>query len=123
MLWNFIVLRSVPSPPKLISTTSPSLRNVLGSMKSPTPDGVPVIISVPFLSVVPCDANEMSCRTVQIMSAVVDACRRSPLTLVSSVRSWGSGTTRGEAMTGPMGANPSKDLQNENWPPETLAGI
>lgn len=44
---------------RLTSKTSPSLRNVIGLSKVPTPAGVPVRIILPLSSVVPCERNEM----------------------------------------------------------------
>ena len=48
-----IVFFTLATPPTSTSTTSPSRRNSL--RKKPTPDGVPVMITVPFLRVIPRD--------------------------------------------------------------------
>lgn len=100
----------VPMSDIVISTTSPSFNQGGGFMKAATPDGVPVIIIVPGLSVVPRLRNLKIAGISWIKSFVPELCLSLPLTTVFSCRADGSGIAFGDAITGPIGANLSKDF-------------
>ena len=117
-----ILLIKLPIPSTSISTSSPSPTKPLGSMNNPTPLGVPVIMAVPALSVVPLDKCSTICATVQIISSVPVSCLFCPLTFVVYFNFCGSGITSLLTMTGPIGAKLSKDLAYPNWPPDIDAG-
>lgn len=93
------------------STTSPSRNHTGGFIARPTPDGVPVIITVPGRSVLPLLRNLTMVSMPNSRSSVRVSCRSSPLTLVVSRRLPVLGRAWCDVMTGPMGANLSKDLE------------
>lgn len=120
-----ILFTKLPIPSTSTSTTSPLFKNPLpiGFMNSPTPLGVPVMITVPALNVIPLLKCSIICATLQIISSVPVSCLTSPFTLVLYLSFCGSPITAGETIQGPIGAKPSKDLAYPNCPPETDAGI
>lgn len=79
-------------------------------MKAATPLGVPVMIVVYFLNVVP----RLRCRMIvgisNIRSSNFVYCLNSPLTFVVSESLDGSGITLVDTRTGPIGANLSNDF-------------
>lgn len=126
---TFLVL---PSCSTTTSTTSPFLRYTgVGFIPIATPEGVPVIITVPFSRVVPWLTKLTMSRTENSMSFVFESCRTSPFTRVCrrrlsaaptscsksqslrhntcSCRHWFILTFR-ETSTGPRTANLSKPL-------------
>src|SRR5207237_10573203 len=74
-----IGLRSVPSFSTLTSNTSPFLRNTGGLRNAPTPSGVPLAITSPGSSVIPCDRYETRYATLKIIFEVFDDCMTLPL--------------------------------------------
>ena len=72
--------------------------------------GVPVMITVPFLSVIPWLKNSIILAMPKIRSFVLLFCLSSPFTQVFRLKLSGLGTTFLEAITGPMGPKLSKDL-------------
>lgn len=107
-------------PLTLTSTTSPFLTNPLENQ--PTLLGVPVMITVPCLTVRPCVACTINFLTVQIISDVLTSYLISPLTFVTKRSCCGSGITAGDAMHGPIGPNVSNDLAYPICMPEMLCG-
>jgi hypothetical protein len=107
---NLTLFAILPIPSTSISTKSPSFKNPFGSMKNPTPLGVPVIITVPFRNVVPRLRCAMICLTVQIISSVPVLCLSSPFTLVVYDSFCGSGIAAASTTAGPIGAKLSKDF-------------
>lgn len=73
-------------------------------MKSATPEGVPVMMTVPALSVLPRLKCSMICPTLHIMSLVFVFCLTSPFTFVVYSSCWQSPRTPGAVMAGPIGA-------------------
>ena len=80
--------------------------------------GVPVMITVPFLKVIP----RLRCRIIwpipKIKSSVEPSCLSSPLAQVRRRSFSGSPTAFRDAMTGPIGANLSKDFAGPCWDPD-----
>jgi len=74
-------------------------------MPAATPLGVPVIITVPFLSVVPRLRCLMIAGISKIKSSNFAFCLTSPLTLVARKSAEGSGMILEEHRIGPIGAN------------------
>ena len=99
-----------PIPEISTSTTSPSMSSAGGDRATPTPAGVPVMITVPFRSVIPRLKYLIRLDTSNIKSSVLPSCLNAPLTLVLRERVLGSDIKCREHMTGPKGANLSKDL-------------
>jgi len=108
----------------LILTTSLFFKSptLSGFMNNPIPLGVPVIITVPFLNVVPRLKYLITFATLQIISLVPVSYLSSPLILVLSCKFCGS-TPIISKIDGLTGAKPSKDFVYENWPLDTEAGI
>ena len=84
ILFNIIrayrtTLRSVPIPSTEHSTTSPDLRNLGGSNPMPTPEGVPVAMMVPGISVMPEESSSIISSMDVISKSVTESCRSSPL--------------------------------------------
>ncbi|KAF6793011.1 fungal specific transcription factor [Colletotrichum musicola] len=122
---DFSWLNSMPGSSLLIltSTTSPSTRYPGGFIPMPTPDGVPVRITVPGSNVVPWLQNATISSTLKSKSPVLSCCLSSPLTNVCSSKSLALPTTAGETSTGDRGQNLSKPLLKHHCgTPPALAG-
>lgn len=79
------------------------------------PPGVPVMMTLPFCSVVPWERNSSRYAQSKIRSRMPSDCRISSLIFVVS-RSWlGSWIQLPATRQGPKGANVSKPFENPHW--------
>src|SRR3954454_4004318 len=99
-------------------TVDRSRRNTGGVREYPAPPGLPVEMRVPGGIVADRDRNSISSGTERTMSAVEASWRIAPSTFVVSHRSCGSGISSAVTTTGPVGVNPSNDLQRDHWASE-----
>src|SRR5438067_6935734 len=106
-------LRSVPSFSTLTSNTSPSLRNTGGLRNAPTPSGVPLAITSPGSSVIPCDRYETRYATLKIIFEVFDDCMTLPLSSPSIFSDCTSSISSRVVMNGPNGAKVSRPLPRD----------
>src|SRR5688572_21388804 len=99
---------STPMPSISRRTRSPRFRYFGGLKPMPTPTGVPVAMTSPGCSVMPCEMHSISAGTSKIRSRVCASWRFSPFTNVRTF-TWPSHSSR-DTITGPMGQKVSKDL-------------
>ena len=109
-------LRVRPTPAISTSTTSPACKNTFGERPNPTPDGVPVMITVPANSVVPRESSETMRATEWIINDVEESCMTTPFTRVTMRSACGSGTADA-GVTALIGQKVSKPLPRQNCPP------
>lgn len=79
------------------------------------PPGVPVIITLPFCSVVPVDKYDTSAAQPKTRSEISTSCRSSPSINVSSRSRDGSPITFARTRHGPIGAKVSNPLEKPHW--------
>src|SRR5262252_9601970 len=103
--------RCSPSPSIPSVTTSPALRNFgSGFMPSPTPGGVPVVMTSPGSSTKNCEQYQTRCLQSKIMVLVLPRWRLSPLTSSHMSRRCGSLISSLVTSHGPMGPKLSELL-------------
>lgn len=95
--------------------TFPGTRYLGGLRPAPTPPGVPVIITLPFSSVVPELKYEIKYGTPKSKSPTLSSCLTSPLIMVFRWSLAGSLIKSAFTKTGPSGANVSNPLLNPHW--------
>ena len=84
-------------------------------MAAPIPSGVPVMITVPGISVMSFDAQQISSALLKIWSAVLESCIVSPFSrdVIRSLST--SPASFGVTIIGPIGQNVSNDLPFTHW--------
>lgn len=117
------------------ANSSPSRRYSCGFFPAPTPAGVPVMMTVPAGSVVPCErkltifgiskikslAQALLASAPQALEtqfrpySIPQSCRTFPFFNPRICNFFGSGTSDEDARTGPMGHAPSKPLLKHHW--------
>lgn len=113
-LSNDILFDKRPIPPISTTTSSPSLRSACGFMNTPTPPGVPVMMSDPRCNVWPWLQKAMSFRTSKQRSEVLLSCLTCPLTVVLSSCASAAPNSLDATIQGPSGAYLSNDLLNDH---------
>src|SRR3954469_2835003 len=112
--------RCSPSPSMPSVTTSPALRNVGGFMPSPTPGGVPVVITSPGSITKNCEQYQTMCGISKIIVLVLPRWRFSPFTSshMSSVLTFLISSL--VTSQGPSGPKVSQPLPLVHWPPRSI---
>lgn len=109
---NLTPFFNVPISDISTSITFPGTRYLGGLRPAPTPPGVPVIITLPFCSVVPELKYEIKYGTPKSKSPTLSSCLTSPLIMVFRWSLAGSLIKSAFTKTGPSGANVSNPLLN-----------
>src|SRR3984885_11513707 len=110
-----------PSPSMPSVTTSPALRNIgSGFMPSPTPGGVPVMMTSPGSMTKYCEQVQTICRQSKIMVEVLPRWRFSPLTLSHMASFCGSLISSLVTSQGPSGPKVSQPLPLVHCPARSI---
>src|ERR1700758_591844 len=109
-----------PNPATPRRTTSPALRNCGGFMPSPTPGGVPVMITSPGSMTKNCEQYQTRCSTPKIMVRVEPFCRLSPLTVSHMSSFCGSLISSLVTSHGPSGPKVSEPLPLVHCPARSI---
>src|SRR3954453_5740269 len=112
--------RCSPSPSMPSVTTSPALRNVGGFMPSPTPGGVPVVITSPGSITKNCEQYQTMCGISKIIVLVLPRWRFSPFTSSHMSRVLTFFTSSLVTSQGPSGPKVSQPLPLVHWPPRSI---